>query len=291
MSNVVAVTGVTGDVGGKTLELLHEAGVPVRALVRKPEQAADLRARGIDARIADLGDLAAVTRALDGVDQLFLVTAATEQQLAHGTNGVAAARASGVRAIVHLSGADAAEHSPLPWGRAIWRINALVRSSGLSWTLLHASGFLTNLMPSAPAIRRGILPQTMGRGRIPWIDTTDIARVAARVLERGIHDGAEHVLTGPELLDGRGLARALSIGVGRRVRYLHLPSRLFSGVLRLTGMPAWQAEGLRQQFGRVARRELDGIAVQTSDVERLTGLPARPVSEWARAHRAELLQA
>ena len=291
MSNVVAITGVTGDVGGKTLELLHAAGVSVRALVRKPQQAADLKSRGIDARVADLGDRAAVTRALQGVDQFFLVTAATPQQLAHGTNGVEAARAAGVRAIVHLSGADAAEYSPLPWGRAIWRIDELVRSSGLSWTLLHASGFLTNLVPSAPAIRRGILPQTMGRGRIPWIDTADIARVAASVLENGGHDGAEPVLTGPDLLDGRGLAGALSAGLGRSVRYVHLPSRVFSGVLRLTGMPAWQAEGLRQQFGRVARRELDGIAAQTSDVERLTGQPARSVAEWARAHRAQLLRA
>ncbi|WP_083199589.1 NmrA family NAD(P)-binding protein [Microbacterium oleivorans] len=289
MGNIVAVTGATGDVGGKTLSLLHAAGVPVRAIVRRQRQANAFAARGIDARVADLGDPHALTRALEGVDQLFLVTAVSPEQAEHGAVGVAAARAADVRAIVHLSASDAAEDSPLPWAAAIWTTNELVRASGLAWTILHASGFMSNLTSSAPALRRGFLPQTMGDGRIPWIDTADIARVAARVLQDGVHQGAEHVLTGPELLDGRALARALSRGLGREVRYVHLPSRVFAGMLRLTGMPTWFAEGLRQQFGRVARRAMDGIDLRTDDVERLTGHPARSVTAWARDNRATLL--
>ncbi len=291
MRNIVAITGVTGDVGGKTLSLLQDAGVPVRAIVRRQRQANALAARGIDARVADLGDVHALTRALEDVDQLFLVTAVSPDQAEHGAVGVAAARSAGVRALVHLSASDAAEDSPLPWANAIWHTNELVRASGLEWTILHASGFLSNLTSSAPALRRGLLPQTMGEGRIPWIDTVDIARVAARVLADGRHNGAEHALTGPELLDGRGLARALGRGLGRRIRYVHLPSRVFAGVLRLTGTEGWFAEGLRQQFGRVARRAMDGIDRRTDDVERLTGQPARSVSAWARDNRATLLGA
>lgn len=289
MNSTVAITGVTGDVGGKTLELLRTSRVPVRALVRREDQAAALAARGVDVRIADLGDPESLTSALDGVDQLFLVTAATQQQAEYGANGVRAAQRAGVRAIVHLSGGDAAEHSPLPWANAIWKIDELVRSSGLAHTILHPSGFMTNLESSAPAFRRGIFPQTMGRGRIAWIDTQDIARVAAKVVTDGVHTGAEPVLTGPALLDGRGVAEALSTGLGRRIRYLHLPSRAFAGVLRLTGMPAWQAEGLRLQFGRVARHGLDGVDALTGDVERITGTPARSMAAWARARRAFLL--
>lgn len=289
MTGVTALSGVTGDVGGKTLTLLREAGVPVRAIVRRPEQAEALAADGVDARVADLGDRVALTRALDGVDQFFLVTAATRRQAEHGLVGVRSARDAGVRALVHLSGADAAEGSPLPWAHAIWQIDEQVRASGLAHTLVRPSGFMTNLESSAPAIRRGFLPQTMGRGVIPWIDTADIARVAAHVLQRSDHHGAEHLITGPELLDGRGVARALSVGLDRTVRYVHLPSRAFSALLRANGVPAWQAEGLRQQFGRVARRGLDGIDVRTDEVERLTGRPARTLADWARDRRTTLL--
>ncbi|PZE94511.1 NmrA family NAD(P)-binding protein [Curtobacterium sp. MCBD17_008] len=289
MSDTIAVTGATGDVGGKTVGMLHPAGADVRAVVRRADQVRAFRDRGIDARLADMDDGETMTAALDGVDQLFLVTAATERQAEHGITAVHAARAAGVRAIVQLSGGDAAEHSPMPWASAIWRIDRAVRASGLERTILHPSGFMTNLVSSGPAIRRGVFPQTMGRGGIGWIDTVDIARVATTVLTAGVHRGEEPVLTGPELLDGRGVAQELTAGLGRPVRYLHLPSRAFGGVLRLTGMPAWQAEGLRQQFGRVARRGLDGVDAVTDEVERMTGTPATPLSAWARAHRAELL--
>ncbi|WP_420363021.1 NAD(P)H-binding protein [Curtobacterium aetherium] len=289
MTDTIAVTGATGDVGGKTVEMLHAAGVDVRAVVRRPDQVRAFRDRCIDARLADLGDGAALTAALDGVDQLFVVTAATERQAEHGIVAVHAARAAGVRAVVHLSGGDAAEHSPMPWAAAVWRIDRAVRASGLEWTILHPSGFMTNLVSSGPAIRRGVFPQTMGDGVIGWIDTADIARVASAVLRDGVHHGAEPVLTGPELLDGRGVARELTTGLGRPVRYLHLPSRVFGGALRLTGMSAWRAEGLRQQFGRVARRGLDGVDQHTDEVERITGAPATSLADWARAHRRELL--
>lgn len=286
---VIAVTGATGDVGGQTVERLLGAGARVRVIVRRPEQVDTFTSQGADARLADLGDRAAVTAALDGVDQLFLVTAATPRQAEHGRTAVDAARAAGVRAVVHLSGGDAAEHSPMPWAAAIWQVDEAVRASGLERTILHPSGFMTNLVASGPVIRRGIFPQTMGRGVIGWIDTADIAAVAATVLLRGEHSGAEPVLAGPELLDGRGVARGLAAGLGRPVRYLHLPSRVFRTVLRASGVDAWQAEGLRQQFGRVARRGLDGVDAFTDEVERITREPPHSLADWARRHRDELL--
>jgi uncharacterized protein YbjT (DUF2867 family) len=124
---------------------------------------------------------------------------------------------------------------------------------------------------------------------IGWIDTEDIARTAARVLTEDGHDGTEPVLTGPDLLDARGVAAALTAGLGRPVRALHLPSRVYAGVLRLSGVPAWQAEGLRQQFGRVVRRGLDGVDVMSDDVLRITGTAPRSLTDWARAHRDDLL--
>ncbi|MBT1546917.1 NmrA family NAD(P)-binding protein [Curtobacterium flaccumfaciens pv. flaccumfaciens] len=112
MGEIVAVTGVTGDVGGKTAELLRAAGVTVRAVVRRPEQVDALRARGIDGRLADLGDEDALTAALEGVDRFFLVTPVSQRQREQGAAGVRAAQRAGVARIVQLSGGDAAEHSP-----------------------------------------------------------------------------------------------------------------------------------------------------------------------------------
>lgn len=289
MTETIAITGVTGDVGGKTLELLRADGVQVRAVVRRQDQAERLRARGVDARLADLDDLDALTRALDGVDRFFLVTPVSERQAEQGATGVRAAQRAGVPRVVHLSGGDAAEHSPMPWAAAAWRTDRLLRASGTAWTILHPSAFMTNLLPSAPAIRRGWFPHTTGRGRAGWIDTADIARTAATVLTTDGHDGTEPVLTGPASLDAHGIADELTAGLGRRVRPLHLPSRVYRAVVRAGGVPAWQAEGLRQQFGRVLRRGLDGVDVMRDDVTRITGTAPRPLRAWAADHRDDLL--
>ncbi len=288
MTETIALTGVTGDVGGKTLDLLQADGAPVRAVVRRREQAECLRARGVDARVADLDDVGALTAALDGVDRFLLVTPVSRRQAQQGETGVRAAQRAGVARVVHVSGGDAAEHSPMPWAAAAWRTDRILRASGLAWTILHPSAFMTNLLPSAPAIRRGWYPHTTGRGGAGWIDSLDIARTAARVLTTDGHDGSEPVLTGPALLDARGIAADLSAGLGRRVRPLHLPSRVYRAVVRAGGVPAWQAEGLRQQFGRVLRRGLDGVDEMSDDVTRITGRAPRSLAEWARDHRADL---
>lgn len=289
MTETIAITGVTGDVGGKTIDLLEHAESTVRAVVRRPEQVETLRRRGIEARLADLDDVDALTAALEGADRLFLVTPVSRRQAEHGAAGIRAAQRAGVTRVVHLSGGDAAEHSPMPWAAAAWQTDRLLRTSGLGWTILHPSAFMTNLLPSAPAIRRGWYPHTTGRGRAGWIDTADIARTAATVLTGTDHDGTEPVLTGPAAFDARGIAAELTAGLGRRVRSQQLPSRVWRAVVRAGGVPAWQAEGLRQQFGRVLRRGLDGVDVMSDDVTRITGVPPRTMRAWAADHRRELL--
>ncbi len=289
MAGTVAVTGVTGDVGGKTLELLRAQGVPVRGIVRRPEQAEALAARGVEARVADLGDGAATARALEGVDQLFLVTAATPRQEEHGTTAVRAAREAGVRALVQLSGGDAAEHSPMPWASAIWRVDEAVRASGLARTILHPSGFMTNLEPSGPAIRRGALPADDG----PWGHRVDRHR-------RHRPGGGDCAAGGgaPRRRAGAHRSRAAR-RAGRRPRAVR--GARAPGAVRAPAEPGVRrgpardrdvrlaGEGLRQQFGRVARHGLDGGRRAHGRGGWITGTPARPLSAWARERRAVLL--
>ncbi|QKS21810.1 NmrA family NAD(P)-binding protein [Curtobacterium sp. Csp1] len=257
MTETIAITGVTGDVGGKTLELLHAEGVQVRAVVRRQDQAERLRARGVDARLADLDDLDALTRALDGVDRFFLVTPVSERQAEQGATGVRAAQCAGVPRVVHLSGGDAAEHSPMRDG--------------------VDDPAPVGLHDEPAALRAG--------------DPSRLVPAHHRPRPRRVdrHDGTEPVLTGPASLDAHGIAVELTAGLGRRVRPLHLPSRVYRAVVRAGGVPAWQAEGLRQQFGRVLRRGLDGVDVMRDDVARITGTAPRPLRAWAADHRDDLL--
>lgn len=285
MSGIITITGATGEIGGRTLHMLHEAGADVRAVARRSEQVSQFRSTGIDAALATLDDIESLTKAFRGSDQVMLVTAASPKQAVHGRNVVLAARAAGVRAITHLSTADANPESDIPWARAPWHTDQLVQLSGMEWTILRPSAFMQNLIEFAAPIKRGLFPQTTRRGRVAWTDADDIARVASTVLQVGVHTGAEPVITGPELLTSGQVADTFTQVLGRRVRYVHLPSRAFAGVIRLGGADAWTAEGLRHQFARVVRNGLDHADVLTDDVRRLTGHPATTLKSWVTAHQ------
>jgi hypothetical protein len=73
--------------------------------------------------------------------------------------------------------------------------------------------------------------------------------------------------------------------LGRRVRYLPLPSRVFAGAVRLGGAGAWTAEGLRQQFARIVRHGRDNVNVRTDDVRRITGRPPTTLASGIDANR------
>lgn len=282
----VLVTGATSGIGRELVQMLTEAGEPVRALCRRQEQVDAFEAAGVHAVLGDLDDRASLQSAMDGADRLFLLTAPLRTQQAHGQTAVQAAAAAGLRRVVHLSTADANPNSVVPWASAPAHTDALLKASGLDWTLLKPTAFMQNLLQSAAPVRRGLLPQTSGKGATGWIDTHDIAAVAARALTESGHEGQEYILTGPELLSMPDIAVQLGAVTGRRVRYVHLPSALFYALLRATGNDAWTARGLRRQFVDIVRDGHDNGTVLTDNVRVLTGREPRSFRQFAEQNRA-----
>src|SRR2546430_11766761 len=68
--NALAVTGSTGNVGGRVARSLSAAGVPQRLVVRDPSRAPALD--GATVAQAPYGDGEAARRALDGLGTLFM---------------------------------------------------------------------------------------------------------------------------------------------------------------------------------------------------------------------------
>jgi nucleoside-diphosphate-sugar epimerase len=75
----VLVTGATGFTGGHLARALAARKDDVRALVRHPARASDLRAAGIDLRPGDLRDRVAVTAAAWGVEVVYHIAAIYRQ--------------------------------------------------------------------------------------------------------------------------------------------------------------------------------------------------------------------
>ena len=105
------VTGASGFLGWHVVQVLRQRGIPVRALVRRPEAVTGLDAELV---VGDLRDSAAVERAVSGCGLVFHVAADYRLWLRHpeemfasnvgGTRNVLeAARKSGVERVVYTS--------------------------------------------------------------------------------------------------------------------------------------------------------------------------------------------
>ncbi len=280
---MILVSGATGGIGGEVCRLLKEAGTPFRALCRKQEQVERLSQQGIDAVRGDFDRPDTLAAAMRGIETMFLITPPTPQQVTQETAAIDAANEAGVSRIVKISASDSNVRSPVPWAKAHALIDHHLRASGIGWTILKPTAFMQNFLWFKDPIARGFLPQVAGRGSVSWVDTRDVARVAAAVLTQDGHDGATYFLTGPETLDMKEAAARLSKVAGHKVRYLDLPSPLFWGLMRLTGNSPWMAKGLVVQFADVVAGHHD--IDPTFEIERLTGKPPHDFTDFLLQHR------
>ncbi len=89
---MILVLGATGGIGGEVCQLLKEAGHSFRAMCRKQEQVAGLRANGIEAVLGDLDRPETLESAMRGCEVLFLLTAPTQNQMAQEKAAIDAAK-------------------------------------------------------------------------------------------------------------------------------------------------------------------------------------------------------
>jgi NAD(P)H dehydrogenase (quinone) len=235
----VLVTGATGKIGGAVAAQLLEKGVPTRALVHRDDgRSARLRAKGAEVVIADMFDIQQVAAAVDGVDRLFFNPPWHPHALDSAVAFAVAARRSGVEAVVALGQWLASPEHPSLMTQHAWLTDKLFE---LLPDTAHvavdpgyfADGYL-NLVPMAAQL--GVLPVPTGGGRNAPPSNEDIARVAVgALLDPNRHDGRAYRPTGPTLLTGAEIADAIGEALGRRVRHIDIPPRMFMKALRVNG--------------------------------------------------------
>jgi uncharacterized protein YbjT (DUF2867 family) len=280
-TGTILLTGATGTVGGAVLDRLAGAGAPLRALTRDAAKAGALRARGVEAVVADFLQPDSLGPAVAGVGAVFLATPIHPEQVAQARNVIQAAAATGRRPrLVRLSVQKAAHDAPMRVGRQHAEVEAAVTASGLPYTLLRPQSFMQNTLAAAPTVAaEGTIYQPFGRGRLAMIDARDVGEVAAKVLTDAGHEGQVYTLTGPAAISFDDVARALGEVLQKAVRYVDVPPEAAKAAMLRRGVPEWVADALNEYAAAHSAGYSD---YTTDDVARLTGHPATPYAQFAR---------
>ncbi|MFI6273420.1 NAD(P)H-binding protein [Micromonospora zamorensis] len=272
----ILVTGATGNVGRHVLALLVAGGHPVRALSRAPQAA--VWPAEVDVVAGDLADPAALDAALTGVEAVFLFAAPGS-----GPAFVAAAQRAGVRRVVLLSSGGVDDDAPVqdgPIAAYHAELENALRGSGLAWTFLRPDVFAANTLMWAGQTKAGdVVRGAYAQAAAAPVHEADIAAVAVAALTQDGHAGQIYRLTGPESLTHADQATILGRALDRPIHYAELPAEAVRQM-----MSAHVPGPILDDIFTTWAASVGRLAPITTDIEKVTGRPARSYHHWVLDH-------
>ena len=271
----VLVMGATGRVGSLVVDLLLDAGVPVRALTHRVGVVETFPA-GIEVVTGDLTVPESLDAALDGVGSVFLVWTVPPMTAA----AVIERLALSAQRVVFLSSPHQTPHpffqQPNPMAALHADVERLITESGLEWTFIRPGMFASNALAwwTDPIREGGVVRWPYGAAETAPVDDRDVAAVVARALYEDGYAGTDYVLTGPESLSQAEQVSIIGDVLGRQVRFEELTPDEFRSATAATWprpivdmlLDAWEAT-----MGRPA--------YVTNTVSELLRVPARTYRE------------
>jgi len=252
-----AITGITGQVGGALLEQLLAARLPVRAVVRDPAKGEALAARGCQVALADIGDAAALARAFEGAEAVFVLMPPSFDPapgFPEAAAIIAALRAALLQArparVVCLSTIGA--QAPQP--NLLNQLGMMERALGtlpMPVAFLRAAWFMENSLWDVASAREGRIAshlQPLDKP-VPMVACADIGAAAAELLQSH-WDGVRVVeLEGPVRVSPNDIAASFGRLLGREVQVEAVPR------------VHWQAQFIGQgmRYPEPRMRMLDGF--------------------------------
>jgi uncharacterized protein YbjT (DUF2867 family) len=277
----ILVTGGTGTVGSAVVRELVARKADVHVLTRDPRRAGQLPS-GAHAVVGDILEPATVRTAFTGRDAVFLLNPVSATESHEGLMGVNGVRHARVKRLVYMSvqGVDTAAYLPHFGSKA--GIEAAIRTTDTSWTILRPNSFYQNdHWLKVPLIEHGVYPQPLGSVGLSRVDVGDIARAAAIALTADGHGGRTYVLAGPDVWTGAATAAAWSEALGRAVVYGGDDLEAWEERQRAF-LPAWMAYDFARMFEYFQMHGLIASPEDVATATRLLGRPPRSFVDFAR---------
>jgi NADH dehydrogenase len=287
---MILVTGGTGFVGRHLIGTMRKQGLPVRALVRHPDRAKELRDLDAELVAGDVADKQSLERACAGIERVIHLVGIIQEapgvtfQDVHveGTRNVLdAAKRSGVRHFFYQSALGTRPAARSEYHKTKWQAEELVRASGMAYTILRPSLIygpgdqftlrLAGIIRSSP-----VLPVIgSGRSKVQPIFIEDVVACIIKAVTGEAFLNEIYEVGGPEQLTYEEVTRAIAAAMGVERPVLRMPlffmrpaARLFEALLSNPPITT----------GQLVMLEEDNIC-STRDISEACGRAPIPFSE------------
>lgn len=254
---MILVVGATGILGGSISRRLLEQGRHVRVFVRDYSQGEQFARRGLATFARSLvsagghpvyGDLSqrlTVNAALERVKTVITTASAIMREAndsiedvdLRGTQSlIEAAKAAGVEHFIYISAYGADPSSPIAWLQAKGKTEALLKKSGLTYTIFAPDAYM-EILPDMVVGKRVMYSQPatlVGEGsrRHCFISIRDVVGFAVSAVDNSTAHNQVHALGGPEPLSFQDVVK-----IYERVTYLPITVNLVESADQVPDLP------------------------------------------------------
>ena len=290
---ITSAAWASGRVSDSVVELLRDNGEQVRVMVRRDDaHAKRFRELGAEVVVADLTSPVEVVDAMRDVTRMFFNTYISFDYLQETATVCAAARELGdLEVIVNMSQMTvsqmtltSSEESRAQ--RLYWLAEQVMNWSGVPVVHVRPTVLLDNPLFTVLARRsvreRDVLALPFDAGRTSPIAAEDVARVVVALLRNPPQAGQVYGLTGPQVLDLKGLAEQYSRALGRPISAEDIS---YDDWVRQYVRTSGLADLVQQHLATVARLHRENrYDRSTHDVEQVTGQPPQTVEQYVASH-------
>ena len=271
----IAVTGVTGNLGGMVSRLCKKNGIEVRNLARNVEKAEKLGFSNVFKSSYDKSE--DTVKSLEGIEVLFMVSGSENpNRVQQHKDFIDAAKVAGVSHIIYLSFYNASKNSIFTLGRDHYATEEYIKENGFKYTFLRDNFYADFFVDLCREY--GEIKGPAGNGKVSAVVRSDVSEVVAKILENpGKWENQTLNMTGPEELSMAEIVKAVSKYFGKEIKYIEETVEEAYESRKIWKAEQWEYDSWISTYTAIAENEQSGIL---NDIEKVLGRKATSLVEY-----------
>ena len=273
----IAVTGVTGNLGGMVSRLCKKNGIEVRNLARNVEKAEKLGFSNVFKSSYDKSE--DTVKSLEGIEVLFMVSGSENpNRVQQHKDFIDAAKIAGVSHIIYLSFYNASKNSIFTLGRDHYATEEYIKENGFKYTFLRDNFYADFFVDLCREY--GEIKGPAGNGKVSAVVRSDVSEVVAKILENpGKCENQTLNMTGPEELSMDEIVKTVSKYFGKEIKYIEETVEEAYESRKIWKAEQWEYDSWVSTYTAIAENEQSGIS---NDIEKVLGRKATSLAEYLK---------